>query len=194
MIHAQRLKNVLADVIVPRCAGHGGNNLARRHVQQVVIGVVAAKAGRRLHEAQLVNDLVASVGRVRPEQQVAFAQSHAAAVSEEIADGHLVRDVRVIHHETGKPLIDRIVPRELARIHQPGQSGGSECLGIRPNPKHGVFVYRSRITQLAHAVPFRDDDLAVFDDGHSHPGDVERLHGIGDVGIQVGWCRSLSAE
>jgi len=36
---------------------------------------MAAEAGRGLHEAQLVNDFVARVGRLRPEQQIAFAQA-----------------------------------------------------------------------------------------------------------------------
>ncbi len=48
-----------------------GMILSGSHVKQIVIGVVAAEAGGRLHEAELVDDFFARISRVRPEEEVA---------------------------------------------------------------------------------------------------------------------------
>ena len=177
MGHAQRCKNSLANVVVPGGAGHGGDDLSGGHIEKIVVGVVAAETGGGLHEAQLVDDFFARVSRVRPEQQIAFAESHAAAMREQIADGHFVRDIRVVHHEAGEALVDGIVPGELAFIDQCGERGGSECFGVGADAEQGEFVDRRGIAEFAHAVSFGDDDLAVFHDGDGHAGDVEGFHG-----------------
>ena len=131
---------------------------------------------------------------VRPEQQIPFAQPHPAAVGQKIANGHLMRNIRVVHHEAGKTLVHRIVPGELARIYQPSQSSGGECFCVRADAEHGVLVDRRGIAQLAHAVAFGEDDLAVFHNGNGHSRDLEGPHGIGDVGIQISRGRSLGPE
>ncbi len=41
-----------------------------------------------------------------------------------------VRNIRVIHHETGQALVDGIVPGELSCVDQAGQRGGGEGLRI----------------------------------------------------------------
>jgi len=124
---------------------------------------------------------------MRPEQQIALAQSHAAAMGQQIADGHLMRDVRVVHHEAGKALVDRIVPGELARIYQTRQRGGGERFRVGSDREHGLRIHRRRVTQLADTVAFCEHDLSVFHDGHCHPRNIEGVHRIGNVGIQSGW-------
>src|ERR1022692_1900284 len=104
MIHGQRRKDMPANIVIPRYSGDSRNDLTGCHVEQIVVGVMAAETRRRLHATQLVNNFVASVGRVRPKEQISFAQTHATAVSQQIADGHLMRDVWVIHHESRKAL------------------------------------------------------------------------------------------
>ena len=71
---------------------------------------MAAKAGLRFHEPQLVNDVVAGVRGMRPEQQISLAQSHATAMREQVADRHLVRNIGIVHDKTRKPLINAVVP------------------------------------------------------------------------------------
>src|ERR1700689_1999952 len=71
VVHAERGEDVLRDVVVPGGSGDGGNDLAGRHVEQVVVGVVAAKTGGGLHEAKLVDDFFARVGGLRPEEEIA---------------------------------------------------------------------------------------------------------------------------
>ena len=36
--------------------------------------------------------------------------AHAAAVSDQIADRHLVRNVGIVHHKTRKALVDAVIP------------------------------------------------------------------------------------
>src|ERR1051326_4526543 len=102
MVHRQRSENVLANVIVPGSAGYGGNDLSGGHIKQIVVSVVAAETRLRLHKSQLVNHVLARIRSVRPEQKIALAQSHAAAMREQIADSHLVRDVGVVHDEADR--------------------------------------------------------------------------------------------
>ncbi len=126
------------------------------------------------------------IGRVWPEQEIAFAQAHAAAVREQVADGHLVGDVWVVHDEAGETLVDGIVPGELTFIDQRGERGSRECFRVRADAEHGEFIDGGRIAQFADAVAFGDEDLAVFHDGNGHAGDVESLHRGNDVGVEIG--------
>src|SRR5215475_13928008 len=41
MFHPQRLKNVLANVVIPGNPGNSRNDLTGRHVQKIVVGVMA---------------------------------------------------------------------------------------------------------------------------------------------------------
>src|SRR5215470_10306492 len=104
MFHRQRLKNISADVVVPRSSSYCWDNLSCSHVQQVVVGVAAAKAGLRLHESQPEDNFVARVRGMRPEKQVALAESHPAAMGKQIANRHLMRNVRIVHNESRQPL------------------------------------------------------------------------------------------
>ena len=177
---------MLADVIVPGDAGDRRNDLAGGHVKQIVVGKMTAETGSRLHEAQFVNDLVAGVSRLRPEQQIAFTQAHAAAVRKQVADGHFVRNVGVVHHKAGQTLVDGVVPGEFTFVDQRGQRRGGEGFGIGPDAEHGVLVDRRGFAHFAHTIAFGHDYLAIFDDGHGDAGDVEGFHRGGDIGVQIG--------
>ena len=176
MVHPERGKDALPDVVIPSRGGHCGNDLAGCHVEQVVVSIVAAETGLRFHEAQLVDDVFPAVGGMWPEQEIAFAQAHATAVGQQIADGHLVRNVGIVHDESRKPLVDRIVPGELAFIYEGGECGGGEGFGVRTDPESGEFVDRSGVTQFAHAISLSHEGLAIFHNCDRHPGNVERLH------------------
>src|SRR5262249_45151519 len=95
-VHSQETQNFFANVVFPGFPDHCKNDLPYDHVQKVVVNETAAETGGRLHEAQLIDDFSAGENRVRPEEQVAFAQAHAATVSQKIADGHLVRDIQIV--------------------------------------------------------------------------------------------------
>src|SRR5712664_4139021 len=117
-VHAEGKKNCFADVVFPGFAGDRRNDLTGGDVQEIVVGEAAAKAGSRLHEAQAVDDVVASEGGVRPEEEIAFAESHAAAMREEIANSHFVGDIRVVHLKAREALVDGIVPGDFSSVHK----------------------------------------------------------------------------
>jgi len=88
MQHVAWLDSGIADVgnyssqAERRCAGEysrptkfqsRGNDLSRCHVEQVVVGVVTAKAGSGLHETQLVNDFITCVSGSAARTADAFA-------------------------------------------------------------------------------------------------------------------------
>ena len=76
------------------------DQLAGDHVQNIVVGIAAAEAGRRLDVAQPPHRFRAAEVGARHEQQIAGAEAEAAAMHEQVADGHLARDPRVVHLET----------------------------------------------------------------------------------------------
>src|SRR5882757_1776806 len=88
--HAEGQQDFFANVVFPSFTGDGGNDLAGGDVHEIVVSVVTAEAGGGLHEAKAIDDVFAREGGVRPEEEIAFAESHAAAMGEEIADGHFV--------------------------------------------------------------------------------------------------------
>ena len=184
--HAERDEDALANVVIPRSAGHRWDDLPGGHVEKIVVGVMAAKTGRGFHEAQLVDNFVAIVGSVGPEEQIALAEPHAASMREQVADGHFVRDVGIVHDETGEALIDGIVPGKLAFVDQGGEGGGGEGFGVGADAEQGEFIDERAIPQFADSVAFGDQDLTVFYDGDGHAGNVKGLHGRGDVGVEIG--------
>ena len=156
--HAERREDALADEIVPTLAGDRGNQLAGRDVEQVVVGIGAAETGGGLDEAQALDDLVAAQVAGREEHQVSRAQAESAAVRQQVADGHLARDVGVVQLEAGHVLRHRVVPADLAFIHQHGERGGGERLGVGRDAEQRLRGDRRRLTLLAHAVPFGQHD------------------------------------
>jgi hypothetical protein len=81
-VHPQRSQNLFAHVVFPTLARHCRDDLARGHVQQIVVSKAAAETGSRLHEPQPVNDVFPRERSVRPEEQIALAQTHPAPVRE----------------------------------------------------------------------------------------------------------------
>lgn len=111
--HTHGCKDSLPDEILPLLSGDCGNYLAGHHIEQIVVGVLAAKAGLRLDVAELGDDIVARVIGWREEKQVARSESESAAMRQQIADGHLMRYIRVVHLEAGQTVHHAIVPGEF---------------------------------------------------------------------------------
>jgi hypothetical protein len=53
-----------------------------------------------------------------------------------------------------------------------------------------VGRHRRRLAQLSHSVPFGEDHVAVFDNGHGDAGDLELLAGALHNLIDVVLCRA----
>jgi len=121
-------------------------------------------------------------------QHLARAQN----VREQVADGHLVGNVRVVHLETGETLIDAIVPGDCSFVDQGGQGCGGESFGIGADAEESVLVDPRGIAEFADAVTFGEHDVAVFDDGDSDARYLERCQNAGDIGVEIGGLGTLT--
>ena len=187
--HAQGREQALADEGFPGLAAHLGHDLAGHDVEDVVVGVAAAEARRRLQEADLLDDLAAREGRGRKVQEVAFAQAQPAAVGEQIADGHLLRDVGVVHPERREMTGDGIVPPELAVFDEQAQGGRGERLGVGGDGEEGIAVDGSGGALATHAVALGQHHAAVLHHRHRDAGDLELPPRALDVGVDRGQGR-----
>src|SRR5690606_24103076 len=100
-------------------AAGGGRDLAGDHVQQVVVGVAGTERIGRLDVPQAVDDVGAreQVG-LGPQHQVAAALGQAAVVHQQVTDRHRAGDLGVAHGEARQVLHHRVVPAQLAGLHQ----------------------------------------------------------------------------
>ncbi len=185
-LHVQRIEDVLLDVRLPGLAGDGGDDLAGSHIKKIVVGIVAAKTGGGFHVAKFVDDFFASEGGVRPEEEVAFPKAHARAMREEIANGHFVGDVGVVHLKTGEAFEDFVVPGKFAGVDKAGESGGGESFGVGADAVERVFVDARGFAEFFDAETLGEDNLAVFDDGDGKAGDFEGGAGAFGVGGEIG--------
>ncbi len=126
--HARGDEDVLAHEALPALAADLFDELAGDDVEHVVVGIGAAEARRGTDVAKAPHRLGAAQRRARHEHQVAGAEAQPAAMHEEIDYRHLARDPGVVHLEPGDVLGHRVVPRDLAAIHEHGQGGGRERL------------------------------------------------------------------
>src|SRR5882762_7263964 len=107
-------------------------------------------------------------------------------MGEEIANGHFVGDVGVVHLEAGEALVDGIVPGDFVGVDEGGERGGGEGFGVGADAEEGVFVDGGGSAEFADAVAFGKDGLAVFDDGDRKAGNIESFQSARDVGVEVG--------
>ncbi len=184
--HADPLQDALGHEVLPGPAADGLDELARRHVEDVVVGVGAAEARRQGDLAETLDDLAAPVGRLGEEEQVPGPEAEPAPVDEEVAHGQLARDVGVGELEPAQVARDRGVPLELALLDEQGQGRGREDLGVRGDAEERPGVDGRRLAELADAVALGQDDPAVLDHGDAHARDAEGLERLGDEGVEAG--------
>ena len=101
VFHAGRCENMMLDKVFPCLAGHRFNQRAGDDVQDVVIGEGFAETSNGLQIAQRVHDVGTGAAGGRHDQQVAFAEAQSAAMGEQVADGHVLRGVRIVHWKPG---------------------------------------------------------------------------------------------
>ena len=177
--HACRLEDVLADIVFIRLATHQVDHVTRHDVENVVVRVAAAEAGRGLDESQALDDFGARQGAARYHQQIARTEPQPAAMHQQIAHRHLARDPRVVHLEAGNQIRDAIVPLELARIDQRRERRRRHGLAGRAGHEDGVAVDFLGAAEFAHPETARESDLAILNDGNRHARNFSSLaHGF----------------
>jgi len=111
---------------------------------------------------------------------------HAAAVGQQIANGHLMRTYgSYISIPAAVHILCR--PTKFSFIHQCRQRRRGKRLGVRTDPEQRVFIHRRGLAHLAHAIAFRHHHFPVLHNGDSHSGYVKCLHRPRYKRIQI--CR-----
>ena len=184
-LHAERLEYLAAQQRRIRRAAGRRRNLAGNDVQSVVVGVTRAKTVGRLEVLQAGDHIVGREAvRRRPQHQVAGAFGQAAAMHEQIADLHIRGDPRIVHAERRQEFRHRIVPTQLALLHQPRQQRGGHGLGVRGDLEQGLRIHRFARGEIPERA--RVDHLAVVDNADGHAGQViARDHSV-DHAVVVG--------
>ncbi len=166
--HAGGLENVLTNVVLVRLPAHKVDHVTCDDVKNVVVRISAAEAGRGLDESQALDDFRARQGAARDHEQVARAKTQPASMHQQIAHGHLARDPRVVHLETGNEIGDAIVPFEFARIDERRERCGGHRLAGGAGHEDGVAIDLLGTAEFAYAESARQRHRAVFDDGDRH--------------------------
>nr|GEU28508.1 hypothetical protein [Tanacetum cinerariifolium] len=183
--HAHRRQDAVVNRLSPRLAVLFRDDLAGHDVQQIVVGVAVAEARRRLDVPEFRDDLVGRKFGARPPQQIPGAQSQAAAVREQVAHRHGAGHVRIVHLEARQMHGDRVVPFQLALVHQHGQCRSRKPLGVGRHLEQGLAIDGRGVAQLAHAVALGRDDFSILDDGNRHARHVEGFQRQLDVGVEI---------
>ncbi len=183
--HAGWHEDPVVDECLPGLAAHGLDQLTRHDVEHVVVGEARAEAGRRLQEAQAPHRIGAGDLGGRHEEQVTLPQSEAAAMHQQVADRHLARDPGVVHPEIRQVIDDRVVPVDLALVHEDRERGGREGLRGRTDLEQRVGVDRLRGVEAADAVSAGERDLAVLDDCDGGARHALLFHHRLDAGVEA---------
>ncbi len=183
--HAQWFEHLLAHQLVVRLATRCRRHFPGHHVHQVVVGVAAAEAADRFQVRQPRDDVrTGERVRFRPQHQVTGAQAQAAVVDQQVAYLHLLAHPRIVHAEARQILLHRILPAQLALLHQSRQQRGGHRLAVGGDLEQRVLVDAAAVATRAFGVAI--DHLPVVDHRYGQPGQVLVLDHSGDVGIEGG--------
>ncbi len=166
--HARGHQHMFADIVFPCLTRHLLDHLSGDHVENIVVGVAAAEAGRRLDVAQALDGFGTRQAAARHEQQIARAEPESAAMDQQIANGHLARHPRVVHLETRQAIDHLVVPADLPCIDERSERRGSHRLARGSGWKDRVGIDTRCHILSEHAIAARQRRLTVLDDGHRH--------------------------
>ena len=191
--HPERCEDALFHKIVPALACGGRDDLSCCNVEHVIVCIPAAEARCRLDVAEPLEDFLAAVVRVKPEK-VACAESESAPVREQVGHGELPRHVWVIELEPREMVDDQIIPAKLPFVDEDCKGRRGERLRVRRDLEDRARINRCWIAQPADAVSFREHNLSVFYDCDGGTRNLEFLHCLRDVGIEIVRGIGLRAE
>ena len=182
LLHAQRLEDGFARVLVERLAAQAVHDFAQQ--DEIDVAIDEARAGRPgglFDERAADAGVVAGPGRVQ--RQVG---GQAGKVRHQVAHG----DVALAALKFGQVGGDRIVEAELALLEQLHQRGrGGDYFGERRDVEDGVDGHGLALrNQRAVAVGLAMDDLAVVSDDQHRARNQAVAHGCFDHRVERGRC------
>jgi hypothetical protein len=184
-VHPERREDALVDEVLPADVGHSRDNLACHQEHGVRVPEAGSEVEGRLQQAKAVEGVGPVVNRAKP-RQVPDECAETTAVAEEIADRDLAGDQRIVQLELRHVAEDRIVPRNLAVLHQQTHRRRGERLRARTDAEEGVGVDLATLLEVAHTEAFGEDHLLVLDYGDGSARDLPSIHLLLDVGLEPG--------
>jgi hypothetical protein len=182
VVHLERLEDALADKLLPRLARLQLDQVAGRGVHHVVVEEGRPRRLLGLHVPQLVEELLARVGRLVPDRVV---PGDARAVGEHVAQRHGRVQGVVGEPDRWDGLADRLVPGQLPLLDEETRGDGSEELRVRRDLVERVRSEGELLPVVAVAVAFREDELVADDDSDADRGHVPVLERPGHPGVEV---------
>ena len=171
--HPQRPKDAFADQIVPRSPGALFDQIARGHEHQVLILPTPPERGVRLDVVEALIQFLATEAGPVP-QQVVPRQS--GPVRDQVTRRHRFAGEFVVQLKVREVLADRLVPVELARIHEHAHQHDGERFAVGSDRHQRARRDRQLVVDIPEAVPLEEHDAAVLDDPQSEPRDVPLRH------------------
>lgn len=184
LLHAQRLQQFLFEHRIPiRCARRLGDNTACQNVSDVRVGEGGAEARDRLDVAQGSDQSVP----VKPQytQRIIGVGRQAGTLREQIVYTEFTRDPWVPELKAWIEVHHTVVPVELAAIDHHGNRRSEERLRGRADLEHRLWLDQLPAGPAAHAEAFGVNKPVVGNNADGEAWRIERLHAIGDVGLDV---------
>src|SRR5215468_8574207 len=92
---------------------------------------------------------------------------------QQVADGHLAGDPRVVHLEVRQMIDYLVVPTDLALIDEDGERCDRDGLAGRAGRKNRVRIDAIGLPECFDTEAFGEDDPIVLDDRDGHPGHAD---------------------
>ena len=162
LVHAQRLSDVLDDLVLPgHAAPHTLLQVAQQDEEEVIVLVAGAEAHVGLQHGKLAHEGLPVHMELFPQHIVG---GDAGAVAGHIPDGQVLPGILLEHLKLGDILLDGGIPAgDEALIDGLGRQHGGPGLGGGGHIAQGILGEGDLVFPVGVAVVVGVDDLAVLD-------------------------------
>ena len=175
--HPERLEEPFPHELLPALAREELDHVAHPRVHHVVVEELRADRLGRLEVLEPLEQLAPGELGLVPDQVV---PRDAGAMREHVADRHRAVELVVVELDARHELPDRLVPVELAFLHEQARGHRREQLRVRSDGHDRVLGERQLAPVVAIAVALGEHELVVDHDPHPDSGNVpvpdELLH------------------
>ena len=183
--HPEGNQDARAEVLLPAAAGEFLHQQGRYRVEHRIVTEIAAEGVRGLDLRRQLQHILSRKTEVHEVGSRLTGKSR--PVAEEILDAEVVGCELILELESGKQVLDLVVPLELALVHQLGHDYRSEGLGNRRDLEAGMLVHPARGSgEILDPESLGIYHLVVLDDGNGRTGDIPEFHSVLDISLDIG--------
>ena len=179
-------KHMVVHIVFPAFSADLLDQLPGNRVEDIVIGIFAAKAGIGLDITQAPNQFLARYVAARNIEQVACPERQTAAMDQQITHRHFAGYPGIVHLEPGHVIDDRVIPADLAGVDQRRQGSAGKGLAGRADHEDRIGIDLGIGANLANAIAFGERDFAIFHNGDRYTGRSCILADLFDMIVEIG--------